>query len=130
MNPAVCEAVTELQAAFPGHKVEAIDDGEGGAFVRVYELDYGTNYSPPSGWVTFRITHAYPHADIYPHHLPAGISRVDGSELGAGVHQQELQMGRFCGPSTMLSRRSPRWDPAVDTAALKLAKVLDWFRGH
>jgi len=28
----------------------------------------------------------------------------------------------------MVSRRSNRWDPARDTAALKLHRVLLWFR--
>jgi hypothetical protein len=35
------------------------------------------------------------------------------------VHWRERQV-------TQISRRSNRWDPAVDTAAAKLAKVLQW----
>lgn len=128
MNPPVQEAIRELEAAYPGHRVEAVDDGEGGAFVRVHELLYGPQYKPTVGWVTFRVTHSYPHADIYPHYLPAEVARVTDQPLGEAFHKQDMQLGPFAGASTTVSRRSNRWNPAHDTAALKLQKVLDWIR--
>ena len=82
MHPAVAAAVVEIEAAFLGHRVEHAPDGEGGAFVRVHGLAFGDAYEPGSGWVAFRITHAYPHADIYPHFLPDGLERRDGKGLG------------------------------------------------
>ena len=82
MNPEVQQAIEELKTAFAGHNVEAVPDGEGGAYVRVYDLPFGEQYAPASGWVTFRITHMYPHADIYPHHLPPGMTRLNGQPLG------------------------------------------------
>ena len=39
-----------------------------------------------------------------------------------------MKLGPFTGAATMVSRKSNRWNPAQDTAALKLAKVLDWIR--
>jgi len=128
MHTAVAQAVVEIEAAFPDHRVEHVPDGEGGAFVRVHELPLGDAYLPCSGWVTFRITHAYPHADIYPHYLPDGLQRRDGKALGEGFHKQQMQLGPFTGAATMVSRKSYRWNPAHDTAAIKLAKLLDWIR--
>lgn len=126
MNPEVQQAIEELKTAFAGHNVEAVPDGEGGAYVRVYDLPFGEQYAPASGWVTFRITHMYPHADIYPHHLPPGMTRLNGQPLGEALHAQEMNLGPFTGSTTTVSRKSNRWNPAQDTAAIKLRKVLDW----
>lgn len=130
MNPPVLQAIDEIKAAFAGHTVEAVEDGEGGAFVRVHEVNFGDQYNPSSGWVTFRIMHNYSHADIYPHHLPPGIVRRNGQPLGEAFHVQDMNLGPFTGATTMVSRRSNRWNPAHDTAALKLHKVLEWIRSR
>ena len=45
---------------------------------------------------------------------------LTAAELVSGVWQSMSVL--------QLSRRSNRWDAEVDTAATKLAKVLDWFR--
>lgn len=129
MHPLVQSAIDELTSAFPGHRVESVEDGEGGAFVRVHALPFGDQYSPATGWVTFRLLHTYPHADVYPHHLPPDLSRRDGRPLGEGFHAQHpMQFGSFTGPSTMVSRRTKKWVAGQDTAALKLRKVLDFVR--
>lgn len=129
MNPTVVEAVRELEAAFPGHRVESVDDGEGGAFVRVHDLSYGAQYRPAVGWITFRILHSYPHSDVYPHFLPGDVARAEGN-LGEAFNKQDMELGAFKGPATAVSRKSNRWNPAHDTAALKLQKVLDWIRSR
>src|SRR5260221_8645950 len=128
MNPPVRRAIEDLKVAFAGHRVEAVPDGEGGAFVRLHDLEFGDQYVPSSGWITFRITHTYPHADVYPHHLPPGLTRRNEQPLGEAFHAQEINLGPFTGATTTVSRRSNRWNPAHDTAALKLQKVLDWIR--
>lgn len=128
INPEVDEAIEELKASFTGHTVEAVADGEGGAFIRLHELLFGDQYEPSSGWVVFHILHAYPHAAIYPHYLPPGVKRRDGKPLGEAIHQKDMDLGPFKGGSTMVSRKSNQWNPAADTAAIKLSKVLDWLR--
>lgn len=130
MNQLVQQAVQEVEAAFPDHAVETAPDGEGGAFVRVSQLSFGDAYEPDHGWVTFRIMYTHPHADIYPHYLPSGLARRDSKPLGEAFHIQNMDLGPFKGPATMVSRRSNRWNPARDTAALKLAKILDWIRSR
>lgn len=130
MRPVVANAVNEIKAAFATHTVEVVHDGEGGAFVRVGDIVFGGQYVPSSGWVAFRIGHAYPHADIYPHYLPGALRRHDGKPLGEAFHKQPMQLGPFSEAATMVSRRSHRWNPGLDTAVLKLAKVLDWIRSR
>ena len=130
MKPDVQQAIVEIKSEFPGHAVEAHPDGEGGAFVRVNTLSFGPAYKPDVGWVTFRIGFNYPHADVYPHYVLAELERHDGRPLGEAFNKQNMQMGPFTGSATMVSRRSKRWNPAQDTAALKLAKVLDWIRSR
>ncbi len=128
MKPAVQEAIDEIKAAFPGHEVEVADDDDGGAFVRVHDLDYGDLYEPSRGSVTFHIVYTYPDADIYPHVLFGGVTRTDKKPLGEGFHQKHMELGPFKGDATMVSRRSNHWDASRDTAAIKLIKVLDWIR--
>jgi hypothetical protein len=128
INPSVKQAVEEVKAAFALHAVNAVEDGEGGAFVQAQDLPFGDRYQPASGWVTFRIMDNYPHADIYPHYVTADLKRRDGKELGEGFSRQEMALGPFKGPAIQVSRRSHHWNPLEDTAALKLAKVLDWMR--
>lgn len=128
MNPSVKKAVEEVKAAFAPHAVDAVEDGEGGAFVQAQGQPFGDRYEPASGWVAFRIMYNYPHADSYPHYVTPDLKRRDGRELGEGFSRQEMALGPFNGPATQVSRRSNHWDPFEDTAALKLAKVLDWMR--
>lgn len=130
MKSAVLEAIDEIKAAFPGHQVEVAEDGDGGAFVRVHDLDYGDQYEPKRGPVTFHIVYTYPNADIYPHVLIGGVARTDKKPLGEGFQQKPMELGPFKGDATMVSRRSNHWDASRDTAAIKLVKVLDWIRSR
>jgi len=130
MKPAVTKAIEDIQSSFASHRVESHEDGEGGAFVRVHDLPFGDSHEPSAGWVTFHIVFTYPAADIYPHYFPAELCRRDGQKLGEAFHKQEMKLGPFIGQATMVSRKSNRWNPAQDTAALKLAKVLDWGRSR
>jgi hypothetical protein len=128
MQPTVQTGIGEIKAAFASHTVDVDPDGEGGAFVRVNDLPFDETSPTTSGWVAFRLTFAYPHADIYPHYLPSGLLRRDGTPLGDPFRHKEMKLGRFTGPSIELSRRSKDWNPGRDTAAIKLAKILDFIR--
>lgn len=131
MNAAVQQAIEEVRNAFPGHAVEAEPDGENGAWVRVLDLFLGSQYVPSVSWLAFQITFQYPHADVYPHFCLAELRRVDGKPLGEGLHSNRTwQTPTKHETATMLSRRSNRLNPATDTAALKLGKVLDWVRNR
>lgn len=126
MTPEVEQAIAEIQIAFPGHSVEVEAEAQGGANVIVHNLMIGEQYVPSTSWVGFAISFQYPYADVYPHYIDVGLRRVNGLVQGAGFSantwrgQQVIQV----------SRRSHRWNAAIDTAATKLTKVLTWLRSQ
>jgi hypothetical protein len=60
----------------------------------------------------------------YPHYVVANLQRVYGKPLGEGFGQATYRDAA----ATQLSRRSNHRDTAVDTAAAKLWKVLEWLQ--
>jgi hypothetical protein len=134
MNASVQQAIAEIRSAFPSHPVEAESDEHEGVFVKVHNLHLGDQYEPSQSWVAFRITFQYPHADVYPHFCVVGLKRKDGKPLGIEFQSnKEWQTPTKLTPArseaaTMISRRSNKLNPATDTAAFKLQKVLDWIR--
>lgn len=129
MHPAVELAIGQIKSTFPSSNVEIADDGSGGAYVRVHDLPFGDQHEPNAGWVAFHVTHVYPHSDVYGHYLPPGLARTDKGPLGEGFHASHpMKLGSWEGTCTFVSRRSNKWNPSHDTAALKLQKVLEWMR--
>lgn len=127
----VVEAISELRTAFAAHQVDVEADDQGGAFVRIHEIDLGPTYRPSKSWVGFQITFQYPFADIYPHYIRPDIVHADGRAFVQPFHINHT----FALPSggvsaVMVSRRSNHRDPITDTAVVKLAKVLDWLRSQ
>lgn len=131
MKAEVQRALDEILAAFPGVSLDVEPDTEGGAFVKAHDHDLGEQYAPERSWCAFRITFQYPFADVYPHFLVPALKRKDGKPLGEAFHENNIwQHPGGKEAATMVSRRSKRRDPATETAALKLAKVLDWIRSR
>jgi hypothetical protein len=128
MKTAVQEAVEEIKSDFPAHTVDVKPDNDGGAFVRVNDVFLGDMYEPRTGWIAFHILFNYPDADVYPHFLPPNTTRREGKPLGDAISPQDVDIGFFKGPVIQVSRKSNHWNPAHDTAAMKLVKVLEWIR--
>ncbi len=129
IKPAVQQAIDQIRSAFPGVTLDVEPDAEGGAFVKAHAFDLGEQYEPNRSWSAFRITFQYPFADVYPHFFLPNLRRKDEKPLGEGFHpNNQWQHPAGNEPATMVSRRSNRRDAATETAALKLAKVIDWIR--
>lgn len=126
MTEEVAAAVEEIRAAFAEAAVTVRGDGDGGALVVVDPVDPGPSFVQDVTWVGFHITFQYPNADVYPHFVREDLSRRDGQPLGEATSPSSFD-GR---PAVQLSRRSNRLNPAADTAALKLLKVLEWLRSR
>ena len=92
----------------------------------VDELELGSTFAPSTSWIGFQIPALYPRADIYPHFVRPDLARADGRALTAPLNPGHSMPG-FNRPAVMVSRRSNRWDPARDTASLKLQRILTWF---
>ncbi len=119
------QAIKDIRDAFDGHRVDVEPEPQGGAYVVVHDLPVGDKYVPAKTWFGFLITFQYPRADIYPHFVDAQIRRSDGRPHGAGISGPTQWQGRA---AVQISRRSNRLNPSVDTAATKLAKVIEWMR--
>ena len=123
MNDAVKQAVADIRATWNDATISAEPDHDGGALVVVEPVATGGLYLQGTTWVGFRITFQYPYADVYPHFIRADLQRKDGRARGDGMSGGHTFAGRS---AIQISRRSNRLNPATDTAALKLGKVLQW----
>jgi hypothetical protein len=124
VTAAITEAVEEVRETFAGATVTVDSDGNGGAWVVIDSVPLGPVYVQDSSWIAFQITFPYPEADVYPHFVRPDLSRTDGAPLGAGF--SVAKWGPSGAQGMQLSRRSNRLNPAVDTAATKVFKVLKW----
>ncbi len=122
LTPEVTAALDEVAKAFPRATLTVREDGQGGALVIVEPVPLGPPYVQTSTWIGFHVTHLHPQADIYPHHVRGDLSRRDSAALGSGTSPSSFE-GR---PSIQLSRRSNRRDAAMDTALLKMQRVVSW----
>jgi hypothetical protein len=124
VTDAVTEAIDELRATFADTTVSFESDGAGGAWVMIDSAPLGPVYEQDTTWIAFQITFPYPEADIYPLFVCPDLRRMDGAPHGAGI--VPVTWGPTGRPGTQLSRRSNRLNPAIDTAATKVVKVLKW----
>lgn len=128
MTPEIEQAIAEIKQAFPEHPVDIEAEPNGGAYIIVNNMLIGEQYVPSTSWVGFVITFQYPHADVYPHFIDGGLRRVDGGLIkGNGLSASNSWRDR---PAIQVSRRSKRLNPAIDTAATKLTKVISWLRSQ
>jgi hypothetical protein len=133
LTPEVETAITELREAYPDATLTAVEDGQGGVYVTIDPVDLGEQYEPRESWIKFQITFQYPASDVYPHFIRPDVRLVagppaNGTPLGEGSAQGQFAGGGQPEPAIQLSRRSNHLNPATDTAALKLEKVLAWLR--
>jgi hypothetical protein len=124
MTSEVQNAIEEIRRTFEGHDVRVEPDGQGGAHIVVDALVIGDQYIPTVSWFGFTIPFQYPRADVYPHFIDSTVRRSSGQPLGPGFSGPTTW--KSATPAIQVSRRSNHWDPANDTAAAKLLKVLEW----
>lgn len=124
LTPEVQLAIEELRSTFDTTEVVVEEVGDGGAWVRLGPVEMGAQYAQGETWIAFLISFQYPSADVYPHFVRPDLARRDGQPLGVAF--QSVQWGPAALPGVQVSRATRQIDPAVDTAALKLLKVLDF----
>ena len=105
-------------------EVVACGTDDGGAVVTINPIDLGPDYCPQRTWIKFAISFQYPYADIYPLFVRPDLGRTDGQPHGEGITLTSFE-GE---PALQLSRRSNHLNPEIDTAALKVTKVIEWLR--
>jgi hypothetical protein len=123
MQPAVAKALEEIRATFPEAVLTVHEDGNGGAWFFADGVDAGDGFIPQRIWIGADISPQYPYADVYPVFVSPELRRSDGSGLGEAISPNVGFHGRN---SLQISRRSNHRDPGLETAAMKLQKVLAW----
>jgi hypothetical protein len=126
LTEAVARGIDEVRASFAGHDVAVEEDGQGGAYVTVSNLDFGARFAPTTGWIGFHLGMHYPAADVYPH-FASPLARADRSPLPGGFSCSDGTKWREKA-ATQISRKSNGRHDDADTAAIKLMKVLEWLR--
>lgn len=123
MKTEVTSAIAELKRAFPSSTIEVVDDGQGGAFFTICEIDLGERYQPRLAWLGAHIPAQYPYADIYPLFMDPQVQRSDGIAFQAPVTRGANFNGR---PAIQISRRNNHAHSHPQTAVSKIVKVLDF----
>ena len=124
MKPAIEQAIEELRRCFSDAAVAADAKDDGSAIVTIDSVDLGHLYTPQQTWIRFAVTFQYPHADIYPLFVRPDLARADGQPHGEGITSAQFEGQN----AFQLSRRSNHLDPEIDTAALKVTKVIQWLK--
>lgn len=121
VSAGVVGGVVGVLDQFAEHRVLLRLDEVGGVHVVIDDIVPGETYVGSTTWFGFHISAAYPAADVYPHYV-GRLHRKDAAAHPEGFSECEWQERE----ALQLSRRSNRWNPATDTAALKAMKVLAW----
>lgn len=121
--PTVAVQIAELETAFTGRKVNSEPDGDGGAYVIVDPIDPGPAFVQRTTWLGFHLTNMCPDAAIYPVYLGADLQRVDGAGHKAPFTPVPSWHNR---PALQFSARTTPHVPERDTAATKVAEVIEW----
>ena len=124
MTPEVERAIAELEETWPDCAMAVRPDDEGGAFVIIESIPLFPPYAQEASWFGFRLSFQYPYADVYPHFVRGDLTRADGRPLGEAMTLNSFE-GR---PAIQLSRRTKKYEPELQTAAIKLHKVIEWMR--
>lgn len=127
VNTAVAAAIDTLRASFPDSEITVEPDGAGGARVAVETVRLSDVYDQPATWIAGHLVAQLPYADIYPLFVRGDLTRRDARPVGEGLSVGHVFLNRS---AIQASRRSNRRDPAIETAAHKFLKVIEWLRQH
>ena len=125
MKHDVLDAIEGLKRAFPSSEILSQEDGDGGAYVIVENVQLGGRYQPSSTWIGGHITALYPYADIYPLFISDDVRRVDGVAFEAPVTLGAQFLNR---PAIQVSRRNNHSQHYPQTAVAKIVKVLHFLK--
>ena len=123
MKKEVAEAVEELKRAFPSSEITVTEDGQGGAYVIVEQVQLGGKFTPPTTWMGGHITALYPYADIYPIFIDAQVRQSDGRAFEAPITLGHNFTSRA---AIQVSRRNNQIQSCPQTAVAKFLKVLNF----
>lgn len=124
MTPSVRTAIEGLKKAFPNCPLTVLsEDGQGGAFVVLEDVELGEKFAPQRTWFGAHLPASLPYADIYPLFIGDNVKRADSAAL-VGPFSPVPWQNR---PAIQVSRRNNRFQVG-HTAASKFVKVIEFVR--
>ncbi len=132
VKEAVVAALADVMDAYGENKTRVIPDGQGGAWVEIADVPLGGPYAQTTTFVICLLPFNLPAADIYPLFIRNDLSRTDSGPLGEGFSSTFVTWPGEDAPRpvTQVSRRTRGNAFALQTARLKIEKVLDWVRSR
>lgn len=125
LSEGVASGIAELRSEFG--TVTVVATGDGGARVTVEKVPLPSSLAKVHCWAGFVMPYNYDDVQVYGHFVPADLRYADGRALaGQGLQAGQTWEDR---PAIKISRNSPRWRCGVDSATLKLLKVIEWLGG-
>jgi hypothetical protein len=128
-------SLNALREGMAGHVVRVQEDGSGGAYVIVDDIEIGDRYAPTRAWIGFHVTYAED-ADVYPHFIDPGVRYVgpgpapnehpDGN-LPTAMSRGQTMPG-FNLAAIQVSRRSNQRNGDTDSPLMKLLRVIEFVR--
>lgn len=122
LSSGALEAITEIEAEFDNVGSEA--DGDGGAYIRVEEIEIGERWTPQIVPIEFQVLFNYPFAVVYPYYTVPELERADGGPWPDALQKVQWRERQV----TQISLRSNNWQPQYDTAVNSLRLVCHWFQ--
>jgi hypothetical protein len=117
----VAAAIADLAHEFGVTEVEST--GDGGAYVKLNEIEIGPRWQPTHAELSFLVPFNFPYAYIYPFYTDQVLTRADG-----GDQPNALQRVNWRGRDvTQISLRPNRWQPQYESASSLVYLVQHWF---
>ena len=131
MKQAVGQGVGEIRDTYGIDEVHVVEDGQGGAWVEITDLELGPPYLQDTTFLICLLPFNRPGADVYPMFVRVDLARVDGGPLGEGFQVTQLMWPGEPQPRPVVqvSRRT-RGAFNGQTPSQKIEKVLDWIRSR
>ena len=120
MKQEVANAIEELKRAFSSSEISSREDGDGGAYVIVEDVEIGCRYQPSFTWLGGHMPALYPYADIYPLFIADNVRRADGVAFEPPITHGAQFLDR---PALQVSRRNNHTQHFPQKAVAKFVKV-------
>lgn len=131
-------SLNELRNGMAGQGVRVQEDGSGGAYVIVDDIEIGDHFAPPRSWIGFHVTFSED-ADVYPHFIDPAVRYIGPPESAPNQQpdgnlpatmSRGQQMPGFNLAAIQVSRRSNNRNGDTDSPLMKLLRVTQFLRSR
>lgn len=131
-------SLKDIRLGMAGHGVRVQEDGSGGAYVIVDDVDIGDHFAPSRSWIGFHLTFAED-ADVYPHFIDPDVRYLGPPESAPNQHPdgglptsmtRGHEMPGVKLAAIQVSRRSNNRNGDTDSPLMKLLRVIEFLKAR